>query len=252
MKLEEELARLMGERAPGRITDATALGTGLADGFDFYETEVGRVVVTFNPAGVSSVILAEEDFESYFGERFGRPLLRAEAPSVWGKLIPDRLEAGSPGKLPVDLRSVTQFQAEVLNQAARIPRGEVRPYGWLARQVGHARAARAVGSTMARNPVPLIIPCHRVVRSDGHIGAYSLGGPDRKWKLLTSEGAAPASLEQLAGRNVRYLANTSTGIFCHPTCRAIRRSKDENVVELRSAGDAASKGYRPCHLCDPA
>jgi hypothetical protein len=102
MKLEEELARLMGERAPGRITDATALGTGLADGFDFYETEVGRVVVTFNPAGVSSVILAEEDFESYFGERFGRPLLRAEAPSVWGKLIPDRLEAGSPGKLPVD------------------------------------------------------------------------------------------------------------------------------------------------------
>jgi O-6-methylguanine DNA methyltransferase len=252
MKLEEELARLMGERAPGRITDATALGTGLADGFDFYETEVGRVVVTFNPAGVSSVILAEEDFESYFGERFGRPLLRAEAPSVWGKLIPDRLEAGSPGKLPVDLRSVTQFQAEVLNQAARIPRGEVRPYGWLARQVGHARAARAVGSTMARNPVPLIIPCHRVVRSDGHIGAYSLGGPDRKWKLLTSEGAAPESLEELAARNVRYLANTSTGIFCHPTCRAIRRSKEGNVVELRSATDAANKGYRPCHLCEPA
>jgi O-6-methylguanine DNA methyltransferase len=252
MKLEAELARLMGDRAPGRITDATALGTGLADGFDFYESAVGRVVVTFNPAGVSSVILAEEDFESYFGERFGRPLLRAEAPSVWGKLIPDRLEAGSPGKLPVDLRSVTQFQAEVLNQAARIPRGEVRPYGWLARQVGHAGAARAVGSTMARNPVPLIIPCHRVVRSDGHIGAYSLGGPDRKWKLLTSEGAAPASLEQLAGRNVRYLANTSTGIFCHPTCRAIRRSKDENVVELRSTGDAAAKGYRPCHLCEPA
>jgi O-6-methylguanine DNA methyltransferase len=252
MKLEEELARLMGDRAPGRITDATALGTGFADGFDFYESAVGRVVVTFNPAGVSSVILAEEDFESDFGERFGRPLLRAEAPSLWGKLIPDRLEAGSPGKLPVDLRSVTQFQAEVLNQAARIPRGEVRPYGWLARQVGRAGAARAVGSTMARNPVPLIIPCHRVVRSDGHIGAYSLGGPDRKWKLLTSEGAAPESLEELAARNVRYLANTSTGIFCHPTCRAIRRSKEGNVVELRSATDAANKGYRPCHLCEPA
>ncbi|MEX0795262.1 MAG: methylated-DNA--[protein]-cysteine S-methyltransferase [Acidimicrobiia bacterium] len=251
MSIEESLADLIGGPAPGRISDATALGTGLADGFDFYESAVGRVVVTFNPAGVSSVTLAEEDYESYFEERFGRPLLRAEAPSAWGKLIPERLEAGSPGKLPVDLRSVTPFQARVLNQAARIPRGEVRPYGWLARKVGNAGAARAVGSTMARNPVPLIIPCHRVVRSDGHIGAYSLGGADRKWKLLTTEGATPASLEQLAGRNVRYLANTSTGIFCHPTCRAIRRSKAENVVELRSAGDATAKGYRPCHLCEP-
>ncbi|MEX1038661.1 MAG: methylated-DNA--[protein]-cysteine S-methyltransferase [Acidimicrobiia bacterium] len=252
MKLEEELARMMGARAPVRLSEATALGTGLADGFDFYDSAVGRVVVAFNPDGVSAVTLASEDFKSYFADRFGRPLLRAEAPAAWGKLIPDRLEAGSPGKLPVDLRSVTPFQAQVLHQAARIPRGEVRPYGWLARHVGRAGAARAVGSTMAKNPVPLIIPCHRVVRSDGHIGAYSLGGPDRKWKLLTVEGAAPGSLEELAGRNVRYLANKSTGIFCHPTCRAIRRSKEANVVELKSATDATTKGYRPCHLCEPA
>jgi O-6-methylguanine DNA methyltransferase len=252
MNLEETLAGLIGDRAPESITEATALGTGLADGFDFYDSAVGQVVVTFNTTGVSSVTLASEDFESYFRARFDRPLIRAEAPAAWGHLIPDRLEAGSPGKLPVDLRSVTPFQAEVLNQAAQIPRGEVRPYGWLARHVGRAGAARAVGSTMARNPVPLIIPCHRVVRSDGHIGAYSLGGPDRKWKLLISEGAGPESLEELAARNVRYLANTSTGIFCHPTCRAIRRSKEENVVELKSATDATNKGYRPCHLCEPA
>jgi O-6-methylguanine DNA methyltransferase len=252
MNLEEKLAGLIGDRAPESITEATALGIGLADGFDFYDSAVGQVVVTFNTTGVSSVTLASEDFESYFRARFDRPLIRAEAPAAWGHLIPDRLEAGSPGKLPVDLRSVTPFQAEVLNQAAQIPRGEVRPYGWLARHVGRAGAARAVGSTMARNPVPLIIPCHRVVRSDGHIGAYSLGGPDRKWKLLISEGAGPESLEELAARNVRYLANTSTGIFCHPTCRAIRRSKEENVVELKSATDATNKGYRPCHLCEPA
>lgn len=252
MTIEQELARLLGDRAPDRVSEATALGTGLADGFDFYESPVGQVVVTFNPGGVSSVSLAEDDFESYFEDRFGRPLIRAEAPSSWGGLIAERIDAGSPGRLPIDLRSVTPFQSSVLLEAARIPKGEVRPYGWLARQVGNAGAARAVGSTMARNPVPLIIPCHRVVRSDGHIGAYSLGGPDRKWRLLTAEGAHPEILEELAGRNVRVLGNKSTGIFCMPTCHAIRRSKDENVVELRDSRQAREAGFRPCELCHPA
>ena len=251
MTIEQQLAELLGDRAPDRISEATALGTGLADGYDFYESPVGDIVVTFNPRGVSSVTLAGEDYEDYFRSRFGRALLRAEAPGAWGRLIPERIEAGSPGRLPVDLRSVTQFQEEVLMQAASIPKGEVRPYGWLAVKVGNPKAARAVGSTMARNPIPLIIPCHRVVRSDGHIGAYSLGGPEQKWQLLTVEGARPDDLEDLAARHVRYLGNTSTGIFCHPTCRAIRGSKVENVAEVRDTRQARELGYRPCSLCQP-
>lgn len=251
MTIEDQLTNLMGGAAPARLSEATALGTGIADGYDFYDSVVGQVVVTFNPRGVSSVSLAAEDFETYFRSRFHRPLLRAEAPRSWGGLIPERIEAGSPGRLPVDLRSVTGFQGSVLMEAATIPRGEVRPYGWLALRVGRAGAARAVGSTMARNPVPLIIPCHRVVRSDGHIGAYSLGGPEQKWQLLTAEGAMPKVLEDLASRNIRYLANTSTGIFCHPTCHAIRRSKEGNVVEIRDASTAMEKGFRPCELCKP-
>ena len=112
-------------------------------------------------------------------------------------------------------------------------------------------AARAVGSTMASNPVPLIIPCHRVVRSDGHIGAYSLGGPDNKWRLLQSEGADPAHLEELARSGVRVQGNKSTGIYCHPTCSAIRRSKSAHVVDFHSAEEAATAGFRPCQLCRP-
>lgn len=252
MTIEEKLNKLLGDAAPESISDATALGTGLADGYDLYESAVGTVVVTFNPEGVSSVTLAESDYLSYFEERFGRPLIRAEAPKTWGNLIPERIEAGSPGRLPVDLRSVTAFQSEVLLRATTIPRGEVRPYGWLARQVGRSKAARAVGSTMARNPVPLIIPCHRVIRSDGHIGAYSLGGPEQKWELLSVEGAEPEMLEQLAAKHVRVQANTSTGIYCLPTCRAIRRSKPENVVGFRSAGRAVDNGFAACKLCQPA
>lgn len=252
MTIEEKLAKLMGQAAPERISESIALGTGLADGFDIYPSPVGDVVVAFNPEGVSSLTLSTDDYETYFERRFGRPLLRAEAPKAWGQMIPERIEAGSPGRLPVDLRSVTEFQGKVLLNAARIPRGEVRPYGWLARQVGNDKAARAVGSTMARNPIPLIIPCHRVVRSDGHIGAYSLGGPEQKWQLLTYEGARPQDLEELAISHVRVQGNASTGIFCLPTCRAIRRSKAENIVGFRSAAAAKDSGFRSCKLCQPA
>lgn len=252
MNIEEQLESLIGSEAPSRISEATALGTGIADGFDFYESVVGTVVVTFNPEGVSSLSLASEDYEQHFTSRFGRPLIRAEAPSAWGRLIPERIDAGSPGKLPVDLRSLTVFQHEVLMRATTIPRGEVRPYGWLARLIGKPGAARAVGSTMARNPIPLIIPCHRVIRSDGHIGAYSLGGPHQKWELLSFEGAEPERLERLAGQGVRVQGNTSTHIYCLPTCRAIRRSQSENVTGFRDTSGAIEAGFRACKICQPA
>ncbi|HEY5889973.1 MAG TPA: methylated-DNA--[protein]-cysteine S-methyltransferase [Acidimicrobiia bacterium] len=252
MNIEQRLSSLLGDRAPDSISEATALGTGLADGYDFYDSPVGKVVVAFNPAGVSAVTLAEEDYATYFGQRFARRLIRAQAPKNWAHLIPQRIEAGSPGQLPVDLRSVTAFQSQVLLEAAAIPRGEVRPYGWLARQVGKPGAARAVGSTMARNPVPLIIPCHRVVRSDGHIGAYSLGGPHQKWELLTHEGAEPGRLEDLASHNVRVQGDTSTGVYCFPTCHVIRASQSGNVVDFASVEKAVEAGGSPCRMCQPS
>lgn len=251
MTIEERLAQLLGSGAPDRISEVTALGTGLADGYDFYDSAVGQVVVTFNPAGVSSLTLADGEYENYFQARFRRPLLRAAAPLEWADLIPERIEAGSPGKLPVDLRSVTPFQGEVLRTAATIPRGEVRPYGWLAKQVGHPKAARAVGSTMAKNPIPLIIPCHRVVRSDGQIGAYSLGGPEQKWQLLTHEGAGPETLEVLAEDHIRVQGSTASRIFCLPTCGEIRKATQQHVVGFSSVASALEAGFTPCSRCRP-
>lgn len=250
MSIEDQLRGLVGD-VPDGISEGVALGTGIADGYSTYESPVGSVAVTFNPEGVSSVVLAEPGFEKIFFDRFGRGLLMAEAPSRWRKHIPTAIGAGSPGKLPVDLRSVTDFQAAVLIKTAGIPRGEVRSYGWLARQADRPRATRAVGSTMAANPVPLIIPCHRVVRSDGHIGAYSLGGPDNKWNLLEFEGAEPDRLEALAADHIRYQADTKTGVFCNPTCHVLRQGHSSDVVDLKSAEEAISLGYQPCESCRP-
>lgn len=249
MSIEAELERLAGELPEG-VSEGVALGTGLAEGYDFYESAIGTVVVTFNPQGVSSVDAAEE-FEERRAGRSQPPLIRAEAPTAWRAHIPEAIERGTPGKLPVDLRSVTEFQESVLRTTATIPRGEVRPYGWVAREIDRPKAVRAVGSAVARNPVPLIIPCHRVVRSDGHIGNYSLGGPHNKVHLLTHEGARPAELEELASHQVRVRGNSSTGIYCHPTCSAIRRSQESNVVDFHSTSAAEEAGFRPCKLCRP-
>ena len=188
MNLEQQLGRLK-ITAPPAIGDGVVLGIGLSDGFSVFESPLGSVVVAFNPMGVSAVDLLSEGFEQRFHQRFRRELLEARPPREWSDLILRALAEGRPGALPVDFRSVTPFQQEVLEETAAIPRGQTRSYGWLAERTGRPGAARAVGQTMARNPVPLVIPCHRVVRSDGRIGAYGLGGPGHKRTLLRIEGA---------------------------------------------------------------
>jgi O-6-methylguanine DNA methyltransferase len=250
MSIEDRLSGL-GGGLPDGITEGVALGTGLADGYDLYPSPLGEVVVTFNIEGVSSVDLATTGYERRFATRHGRGLLRAEPPTDWARHIAEAMEAGTPGRLPVDLRSRTPFEVKVLRIAASIPRGEVRPYGWLAREADRPDAARAVGSTMARNPIPLIIPCHRVVRSDGHLGEYSLGGPHNKVDLLSHEGVDLGHLIELAEHHVRVQGDPSTGVYCHPSCHVIRGSGQWNILDFKSTAAARAAGLQPCLECRP-
>jgi methylated-DNA-[protein]-cysteine S-methyltransferase len=91
--------------------------------------------------------------------------------------------------LPVDFRLAAGFRKAVLERLPEIAYGSTASYAALAAEVGHPRAVRAVGTACARNPLPIVVPCHRVVRSDGTIGNY-LGGPEVKRKLLEMERAA--------------------------------------------------------------
>ncbi len=88
----------------------------------------------------------------------------------------------------LDLSSLTGFQYEVLSAVASVPYGQTRAYGEIAAQIGRPHAARAVGGSNARNPLPLVIPCHRVIAADGSLGGYSgLGGLRTKRRLLALE-----------------------------------------------------------------
>jgi methylated-DNA-[protein]-cysteine S-methyltransferase len=111
------------------------------------------------------------------------------------KMIIQKLRSCCAGKkvslssVPLDWSSLTPFQQKVLRAAARIPCGSVATYGGLARKIGSPRGARAVGNALGRNPFPLLIPCHRVIKGDGGIGGFSgVAGVPLKKKLLGLEG----------------------------------------------------------------
>jgi O-6-methylguanine DNA methyltransferase len=165
-----------------------------------------------------------------------------------------RIEDQLSGKrrMQFDLRGQTEFQQAVLRKTLEIPRGQVRPYGWIAREIGHPAAVRAVGSALANNPIPYFIPCHRVIRTDGLIGNYGGGGPEAKKSILTMEGVELKRLQQMAKSGLRYEGVRSTRVFCFPTCYHGRSAKAENVVLFHDEAEAYAAGYRPCKHCRPA
>ncbi|HET8632425.1 MAG TPA: methylated-DNA--[protein]-cysteine S-methyltransferase, partial [Thermomicrobiales bacterium] len=152
--------------------------------------------------------------------------------------------------LEFDLRGLSEFERAVLLKALDIPRGQVRPYAWVAREIGRPGAVRAVGTALGHNPIPLLIPCHRVVRSDGRPGDYAFGGAAKR-AVLAAEGVAPEDLEALASAGVRYYGSDTTHIYCFPTCHHARRVTDRHRVTFASAREAAAAGYRPCLVCRP-
>lgn len=115
-------------------------------------------------------------------------------PSLFAELV-ERLKsyfAGNRVAFPdkLDLSPATPFQREVWRLTRLIPYGETRSYSWIAKKMGKAGAGRAVGQALAKNPLPIIIPCHRVIASDGRLGGYS-GGLETKRYLLQQEAATP-------------------------------------------------------------
>ena len=175
-----------------RFRDAAAT-LGLIDvGFDIVDSPIGELLVAASDRGLASISFDPDPEDSL--ERLARiagPRVLRSPRSV--DLAHRELDEYFQGRrrsfdLAVDLRALTPFTISVLEELARVPYGETTTYGELARRVGHPKAARAVGTVMNRNRIPIVLPCHRVVGSTGDLTGYA-GGLDVKRTLLELEGA---------------------------------------------------------------
>jgi len=250
--LTTDLKRLGAVQAPAGFADRVLAQVGMADSYARFETVLGDVFVAWNRLGVSAAArsASADEFEEWFRKDVGRPLMAAVASPELAEKIQDELSGKK--RMRFDLRGLTPFEQAVLRKTREIPRGEVRPYGWVAREIGRPAAVRAVGTALANNPIPYFIPCHRVVRTDGHIGNYGGGGPEAKKAILTLEGVRVKKLEELGRAGFRYQGVRTTKIFCFPTCHTGRHALEKNIVWLHDEASARAAGFRPCKVCRPA
>ncbi|HET7434839.1 MAG TPA: methylated-DNA--[protein]-cysteine S-methyltransferase [Thermoanaerobaculia bacterium] len=223
-----------------------------ADSLGQLDTTDGRVWVAFSEHGLRMIVRggSEAAVREAYANRYARPLKSSELPEKLKKEVLAAIEGAGASEKLVDFEEMGELEAEVLHVLAKIPRGEVRTYAWVAQQVGRPKAVRAIGSICAKNVVPFVIPCHRVVPTSGGVGQYAFG-TDVKRELLAREGVDVVQLESLAKRGVRLIGSKTTKIVCFPTCKDARRIREENRVPFRAADEALLKGFRPCRRCQP-
>jgi methylated-DNA-[protein]-cysteine S-methyltransferase len=180
------------EHLDRRFREAAAVEGLLDVAYDLADTPVGTLLVATSERGLCRISFdpePEREVEA-LARLFGTRVLRSPRPVERARRELDEYFDGRRREfdLPVDLTPVPAFQRLVLDELVRVPYGRLETYGGLAARVGRPRAARAVGGALNRNPVPIVVPCHRVVGAGGSLTGYG-GGLERKEQLLELEGA---------------------------------------------------------------
>jgi methylated-DNA-[protein]-cysteine S-methyltransferase len=208
MSLERELRRAgradvaaPAQRAAERVAER-AVNDGLLDvAYTTLDTPVGKVLVAATARGLVRISFAATyDFEAVLADLSARVSPRLlESPGYFDG-VRRELDEYFAGKrtsfdLPLDWRLTGGFGRRVLKRTAQIPYGKVSSYREMAAAAGSPRGARAAGNALGSNPIPIVVPCHRVLHSSGGLGGYG-GGLDNKLLLLKLEGAVPAEFER--------------------------------------------------------
>lgn len=167
------------------------------------DTRIGRLWMVLTDVGLARLTLpglTDRELADEMGGAFGTGRDPGLVAQVTAQVQAFLAGEPRPFTVPLDLRGVTGFRRRVLDAMATIPRGKVVSYAELAARAGSPRAVRAAGAGCATNPLPLAIPCHRVIRSDGTLGNYG-GGVELKVDLLRMEGVAVAGTPPRAARD---------------------------------------------------
>jgi methylated-DNA-[protein]-cysteine S-methyltransferase len=172
-----------------RFRDAAAAAGLLDVAYELTETPVGEVLLAATPRGLCRISYRGEEDVDELARVFGPRVLRSSKPLDEPRRQLDEYFEGSRHEFDLDLHLVVpEFYRQVLDELARVGYGETTTYGTLAARVNHPNAARAVGTVMNRNPIPIVLPCHRVIGANGSLVGYG-GGLETKRRLLILEGA---------------------------------------------------------------
>jgi methylated-DNA-[protein]-cysteine S-methyltransferase len=247
-----------GDAARGRLLARLADLRSRLVRYGVFPTSLGPLLIATTEQGV---VLVE-----YVGRRDGSDawLLRqrgvepAADPVPLRRLHAELLDylAGRVTRLewPLDLRFVrSDFQREVLEATARVPYGAVSSYAGIASDIGRPRAVRAVAGALRRNPVPIVVPCHRIVGSGGALVGYAGTRIGLKERLLGVEGVRIGHRRRTAevDRGAMYAWYRRDRAYCLPTCGAISEQPIGAVTLFASAREAEALGLAPCGDCRP-
>ena len=220
------------------------------------DSHLGRLLAAESPRGLVALTYLDSTDGSAVIKALKQKFDLVEDPAAAARIgaeIEAHLAGGQGDAVthrPIDLSLVaSEFQRRALTRLRTVPAGSVVTYQGLAAAIGSPSSQRAIGTTMATNPLPIYIPCHRVIKSDGTIGNYG-GGVARKLKLLRAEGFAVDRGERV-GPHAVY-GHWQSRIFCRPTCSAVRRAERKKWIIFTDAARAQGVGMRACKLCHPA
>ena len=224
-------------------------------------TELGMMGLGATDRGLAALLLPTEyrDRDATLRRWLGDVVLRLDpAPS---RAAAEQLGEYLAGErhafdLALDQRGTT-FQTTVWDAVQSVPFGRTASYGQIAARIGQRSAVRAVGGANGINPLPIIVPCHRIVGSSGALTGYG-GGIEMKQRLLAHEDAIPRegetwevwAVRRSAARPGLLLGPRSTRIYCRPTCRYSRTLRHV-PDQFDSVDEARAAGYRPCKVCAP-
>jgi len=262
--LESMVTDLRREPVPGAdpALSRAELESRLADirarmvAYGIFSSPLGKILIARSELGIALVeyLNSEKAAASYLAQLAGGEVRedKAGVEMVYHELLEYLDRRRTRLDWPLDLRwAGSDFQRRVLAATAELPYGAVTSYAGIARRIGTPSAVRAVAQALRRNPVPIVIPCHRVIGNGGDLVGYAGNRISLKRTLLSLEGVPVAARGRRIERNHMYARAGADTEYCVPTCGSLSRQSLAGLTLFGSRGRAESLGLTPCASCRP-
>jgi methylated-DNA-[protein]-cysteine S-methyltransferase len=224
--------------------------------YGMFDSPLGKLLIARSELGVSMVryIDSERSGKAYLARLAGDEAVedKSAVEGTYRELV-DYLGARSTRLAwPLDLRwAGSDFQRRVLAVTAQLPYGAITSYGGIARRIGAPASVRAVAQALRHNPIPIAIPCHRVIGSAGDLTGYAGTRIGLKERLLSLEGVPVGHRARKIDRGHMYILSEGEVEYCVPSCGDISRKPLAQVTLFGSRQHAEAVGLSPCSSCRP-